>query len=135
MSDSPQPAVRPRSITTTFWCWVAAAVLTAAFGMLLATQTTKGTPLFVQLAGLLFVVVGLAQGFLAGRARNGRKRLASAGVGLAMASIVLLAMLLLFGASVLGIAIVAAIMILLITGSAMNQRPTSQQWYDSQAAV
>jgi NhaP-type Na+/H+ or K+/H+ antiporter len=135
MPDSQMPGARPRSITGAFWCWVAAAVLTAAFGMLLATQSGPGTALFVQLAGVLFIGVGLAQGYLAGRLRKGNKRLATAGVGLAMASIILLAFLLLFGASVLGIAIVAAIMILLITGSALNQRPSSQQWFDSQATV
>ncbi len=132
MPDSPVPASRPRTITAAFWCWVAAGVLTAAFGMLLATQSSPGTPLFVQLAGVLFVGVGLAQGYLAGRARKGQKRFARAGVGLAMASVILLAALLLFGASILGIAIVAAIMILLITGSALNQRATSQQWFDAQ---
>ncbi|MCW2511665.1 MAG: hypothetical protein JWR11_707 [Mycobacterium sp.] len=135
MPDSSAPVRRPRSITAAFWCWVAAAVLTAAFGMLLATQSAPGTALFIQLAGVLFVVVGLAQGYLAGQARKGKKRFGSAGVGLAMASIVLLAGLLLFGASVVGIALVAAIMILLITGSVMNQRPTSAQWYDGQVAA
>ncbi|MDT5339722.1 MAG: hypothetical protein QOD90_5227 [Mycobacterium sp.] len=134
--DSSVPeSSRPRTVTTAFWCWVVAAVLTAAFGMLLATQITAGTPLFIQLAGVLLVVVGLAQGYLAGRARKGLKRLASAGVGLAMASVVLLAALLLFGASVLGVVIVAAIMILLITGSAATLRPSSQRWYDSQASA
>lgn len=135
MPATPAPVDRPSSVVAAFWSWVVAAVLTAAFGMLLATQVTAGTPLFVQLAGVLLIVVGLAQGYLAGRALKGQKRFASAAVGLAMASIVLLALLLLFGASVLGIAIVAVIMILLITGSAMNQRPTSQQWYDGQATV
>ncbi len=52
-----------------------------------------------------------------------------------MASVVLLAALLLFGASVLGVAIVAAIMILLITGAAATLRPASQRWYDSQASA
>ncbi|TPG31485.1 hypothetical protein EAH80_23670 [Mycobacterium hodleri] len=110
-----------------------AAVLITAFGLLLATQRTPGTPLFVQLAGVLLVGVGLAQGFLAGWARKGKRRFANAGVGLAMASIVLLALLLLFGASVLGIAIVGLIMILLITGSALIRRASTQRWFDSQA--
>ncbi len=39
--------------------------------------------------------MGLAQGYLAGRARKGMKRFASAGVGLAMASVAFLAALLL----------------------------------------
>jgi hypothetical protein len=136
MPDSPAlESSRPRTVTTAFWCWVVAAVLTAAFGMLLATQITAGTPLFIQLAGVLLVVVGLAQGYLAGRARKGLKRFASAGAGLAMATVVLLAALLLFGASVLGVAIVAVIMILLITGTASTLRPSSQRWYDGRAAA
>lgn len=135
MSATPAPDARPRTLTAAFWCWVAAGVLTAALGLLLATQSGTGTALFIQLAGVLLVGVGVAQGYLAGRLRKGNRRLAAAGVGLAMATILLLAFLLLFGASVIGIAIVAVIMILLITGSAMNQRPASQQWYDGQVAA
>jgi hypothetical protein len=60
-------------------------------------------------------------------------RFARAAVGLALASVVVLALLLIMGvAAILGVIIVAVIMILLVTGSVMNQRPTSQQWYESQ---
>jgi hypothetical protein len=132
MPDSPVPVDRPRSVVVSFWCWVAAAVLTAAFGMLLASDTSPHVPLFIRLAGGLLVIVGLAQAFLARQARTGKVRLAMAGVGLAMATVAFLAVLLLFGASVIAIGIVAVIMILLITGSVYGRRPAALQWYEGQ---
>jgi hypothetical protein len=105
-------------------------VLTAAFGMLVASMSIA---VFFRMAGVILVVVGLAQGYLAGRARRGQIRFARAAVGLALASVVVLAVLLILGvAAILGVIIVAVIMILLVTGSVMNQRPASQQWYESQ---
>ncbi len=131
MPDSPVPASRPRTVTAAFWCWLVAAVLTAAFGMLIASVSAA---LFFQVAGVILILVGLAQGYLAGRARMGLKRFASAGVGLALASVAYFAVLLILGGvAVLGVLIVAVIMVLLITGSALSQRATSQQWFDSQA--
>jgi FtsH-binding integral membrane protein len=134
MPDSPVPDTRrPRTVTAAVWCWLVAAVLMAAFGMLIASVTTAP---FFQVAGLILVVVGLAQGYLAGRTRRGFKRFASAGVGLAMASVAFLGVLLVFGGiAVFGILIVAVIMVLLITGSALSQRATSQQWYDGRATA
>jgi hypothetical protein len=134
MPDSPvSDSSRPRTVTAAFWCWLVAAVLIAAFGMLIASVASA---LFFQVAGLILIIVGLAQGYLAGRARRGSKRFASAGVGLAMASVAFLAVLLVFGGiAVFGVLIVAVIMVLLITGSALSQRATSQQWYDSRATA
>jgi hypothetical protein len=107
---------------------VAAAVLTAAQGLWLLSQPV---PLFFLLTGGLLVVAGLAQGYLAGQARRGKKRFGSAAVGLALASVLIFILLILVGGG--GIVTLAVIMILLVTGSAMNQRDGSQQWYDSQA--
>ena len=59
----------------------------------------------------------------------------AAGIGLAMATVAFLALLLLFGASVVAIFIVAVIMVLLIVGAVMMQRPASQQWFESQGAA
>lgn len=132
MPDSPVPDAtrRPLTVIAGFWCWIAAAVLAAAFGMLISTFTTA---VVFQVAGLILVVVGLAQGYLAGRARKGSKRFASAAVGLAMAAVAYLGVLLVVaGVAPVGVLIVAVIMVLLITGSAMNQRPTAQQWYRAQ---
>jgi len=127
----PAPSNRPRIVDAAFWCWLAAAVLTAALGLLMATQASATTPLFFRLAGVLLVVVGLVQGYLAGRARKGQLRFASAGVGLAMSSVAFLAVLLLFGSSILGIAFVAAIMILMITGSVLIQGGSAQEWFEA----
>ncbi|MCV7421228.1 hypothetical protein H7K45_11815 [Mycobacterium yunnanensis] len=129
MSDSPPDATRPRTVTAAFWCWLVAAILAAAFGMLIGTFTTA---LVFQVAGLILVVAGLAQGYLAGRARRGSRRFANAAVGLSMASVAYLGVLIVVaGIAPFGVLIVAVIMVLFITGSAMNQRSTSQQWYES----
>lgn len=132
MPDTSAPdSSRPRTVTAAFWCWLVAAIVTAALGMMIASFTTA---LFFQVAGLILIVVGLAQGYLAGRARKGSKRFASAAVGLAMASVAYLGVLLVFGGLALfGVLIVAVIMVLCITGSALSQRAASQQWYDGQA--
>jgi hypothetical protein len=127
----PAPSNRPRIVDAAFWCWLVAAVLTAVLGLLMVTQATANTPLFFRLAGALLVVVGLAQGFLAGRARKRQLRFASAGVGLAMSSVAFLAVLLLFGSSILGIVFVAVIMILMITGSVLIQRGSAQEWFEA----
>jgi hypothetical protein len=128
----PTPTTRPRAVNVAFGCWVAADVLTAALGLLLITSPA---PTFIRAAGGLIIAVGLAHGFLAGRARRGYKRFAYAGVGLSLAAIAFLAVLLLFGASLVAILIVATIMILMITGSAMMQGKLAQAWFDSEAAI
>src|ERR1700710_3159354 len=110
----PTPTTRPRAVNVAFGCWVAGDVLTAALGLLLITSPA---PTFIRAAGGLIIAVALAHGFLAGRARKGYKRFAYAGVGLSLAAIAFLAVLLLFGASLVAILIVATIMILMITGS------------------
>jgi hypothetical protein len=109
---------------------VVGAILTAALGMLIASQDSA---LFIRGAGVILVVVGLAQAYLAGRTRKGQTRFASAGVGLAMASVAFLAVLILFGGKPLGALVVAVIMILLITGSVLIQRGSAQKWLESGA--
>jgi hypothetical protein len=125
----PTPLNRPRVVNVAFGCWVAADVLTAALGLLLITSPA---PVFIRSAGGLLIAVGLAHGFLAGRARSGSKRFEYAGVALSLASVALLAILLLFGASLIAIIIVATIMILTITGSAMMQGKPAQAWFDGE---
>ncbi len=130
---TPVPTGKPRSIAVAFWCWVVAAVLTAAFGMFLSTVTSVT---FFRVAGLILVAVALAQGYLAGRTNRGQQRFATAGVGLAMASVAVMAVLLLMGAAAfLGVLLIAGIMALLVTGSVFSQRPASQQWFDGQGSM
>jgi hypothetical protein len=127
----PVPSGRPRIVDVAFWCWLAAAALLVAFGMLMATQQSASIAPFFRIAGVLLAVVGLAHGYLAGRARKQNGRFASAGVGLAMATVALLTVLLLFGSSLLGILFVAVIMILMITGSVLMQRAPAQEWFEA----
>lgn len=130
--STPPPIGKPPTIAVAFWCWVVAAVLTASFGMLVATVSTAD---FFRVAGVLLVIVGLAQGYLAGRANRGQQRFALAGIGLAMASVAVLALLLIMGAAaILGVVLVAVIMILLVVGSVFSQSPASQQWFECQGA-
>lgn len=129
MSGTPvTPPIRPRAVNVAFWCWLAGDILTAAFGLLLITSPA---PIFIRAVGGLVVVIGVAHGFLTGRTRSGKKRFAYAGVALAMTTVVFMAVLLLFGASLIGILIVAVIMILMITGSSLIRGKTAQAWLDS----
>jgi hypothetical protein len=111
---------------------VAADILTAAFGLLMVSQSHA--PIFLRAVGALLVVVGVAHGFLAGRARRGNKRFAHAGVGLSLATVAFLAVLLvrILGAAILSVAFVAAIMALTIAGSAMMQGKPAQAWFDEE---
>lgn len=131
MSATPStPQSRPRVVNIAFGCWVAADVLMAALGLLLVTSPAVT---FIRAAGGLIIAVAVAHGFLAGRARRGEKRFAYAGVGLSLASVAFLAVLLLFGASLVAIIIIATIMALTITGSARMQGKPAQAWFDGQA--
>jgi hypothetical protein len=130
-ATSPTSQSRPRAVNVAFGCWVAADVLIAALGLLMISL---GSQAFFYGAGGLLVVVGVAHGFLAGRARGGDKRFANAAVGLSLATVPVLAVLLLLGAVQLaGALIVAAIMILTITGSRVVRGKAAQAWFDSRA--
>jgi len=132
MSATPvTPPSRPRAVNVAFRCWLVGDVLTAAFGLLLITSPA---PAFIRAVGGLTVAVGVAHGFLTGRTRQGQRRYAYAGVALAMTTVAFLAVLLLFGASLVGILIVAAIIILMIAGSALIRGKTAQGWLDDEAA-
>jgi hypothetical protein len=128
----PTPTTRPRAVNVAFGCWVAADILAAAMGLLMVASQGP-VPVFIRAVGGLLVVVGVAHGYLAGRTRRGAKRFAYAGVGLAMATVVFLAVTILFGAfQFLGILVIAVIMVLMITGSALIQGKTAQAWFDSE---
>lgn len=131
----PTSSGRPRIVNIAFWSWIAADVLLAAFGLLMATSSVPADQqVFIRSVGGLLVVVGVTHGFLVGRARQGNQRYAYAAVGLAMATVALLAVLLLFGASFVGILLVAVIMILMITGASLVRGKAIQAWFDSEAA-
>jgi hypothetical protein len=122
------PVQRPRIVNAAFWCWLAAAVLLAALGLLLALNQAN-VPVFLRGAGTLFAVAGLALGYLAGRTRTGHTRFRRAAVGLALILVVLLAMFILIGGG--GILWVLP-MILALVGAVLVMRPAAQEWFASQ---
>jgi hypothetical protein len=127
MTDNPAQASRPTTVSVAFYSWIVGAVLLTATGLLLLTWP----PAAYKLVGVLLPIIGLAIGYLAGRTRKRHAGFARAALALAMATVVFLALVLLFlplpvgVVGVLGLAVIA-----LITGSALNQRPASVQWYN-----
>jgi hypothetical protein len=121
---TPSPIDRPRVVNVGFWCWVIGAVLAAALGLFIISLSVL---LHGRVGGAILLIIGLALGYLAGRARNGRVRFAYAGVGLAMSSVIYLALLVLTGG--VGIISAAVVMILLIVGAVSITRPAAQEWF------
>jgi peptidoglycan/LPS O-acetylase OafA/YrhL len=122
------PLQRPRIVSAAFWCWLVAAVMLAALGLLLALNKAH-IPVFLRGAAALFVVAGLALGYLAGRTRTGHTRYRRAAVGLALALVVLLAMFILIGGG--GVLWVLP-MILTLVGAILAMRPSAQEWFPSE---
>lgn len=122
------PLQRPRIVSAAFWCWLVAAVMLAALGLLLALNKAQ-IAIFLRGAAALFVVAGLALGYLAGRTRTGHTRYRRAAVGLALALVVLLAMFILIGGG--GVLWVLP-MILTLVGAILVMRPSAQEWFPSE---
>jgi hypothetical protein len=111
-------------VAVAFWCWVAAAVTLVGLGLLMAMSRAH-VPTFYRGAGALFVVAGLALGYLAGRASGRHAALWRAAVGLALALVVLLAVFTLMTQGALWL----IPMILTMVGAALMLRPAAQGWY------
>ncbi len=122
------PSQRPRIVNAAFWCWLAAAFLLAALGLLLALNKAP-LPVFIRGAAALFAVAGLALGYLAGRTRTGHARYRRAAVALALALVVLLALFMLIGGG--GVLWVLP-MILALVGAILVMRPSAQEWFPSE---
>lgn len=121
--SAPVPA-RPRIVEAVFWLWLLAAISLVVLGMLMAL--TKGNlPVLFRGAGILFAVSGLALGYFAGRTRAGNTRMRRAGVGLALALVVLLALFTLMTGGVLWL----IPMILTMVGAVLVMRPSAQVWF------
>nr|WP_090341427.1 hypothetical protein [Mycolicibacterium malmesburyense]CRL71285.1 hypothetical protein CPGR_01919 [Mycolicibacterium malmesburyense] len=88
------PAPRNRVVTAAFWCWVAAAVLLMLGGLIAASVNL---PALFRGAGVLTVAAGVGMAFLAGRSRTADVRFRRAGVALALATVVFVALLSLLG--------------------------------------
>ena len=132
-ASSPAPSSRPRVVNVAFWCWLAAAALTAALGLV---QLTENAPPVFRVIGAVLLVVGLAQSFLSGRARQGDPRFARAATALAMATVVLIAIMLFrFGVGPLALILIAVIMALLIGGTFCITRTDAQAWLNRNGAT
>src|ERR1700676_5218173 len=87
----PATPPRPRTVNAAFWCWVLATMMLILFGLLLALSQSH-LPIFFRGAGVLFVLAGIALGYLAGRTRQGDRRFRRAAVAFALVLVVLLAL-------------------------------------------
>ena len=129
MSES--PLGRPTTVAGAFYCWVAAAVLVAALGLLFVSGQSGLAP---KLIGLILILVGLVLAFLADRARRGDIRFARAALGLSMSAVAFLGLLTLVLMWWFAVVAIVVIVLLLIGGAVLNQRRTSQRWYEEQSA-
>lgn len=135
MTDPSEPSIthgsdgRPRTVDAAYYCWLTGGSLTAATGLLMLTYPVSA----YKAVGVLALVAGLALGFLAGRARKRDPRFARAALALAMATVALLGLIIVFlpvPVGVLGVVVLA--FVALIAGSVLNQRAASLAWYDPQ---
>jgi hypothetical protein len=124
----PVPSSRPRIVDLAFWIWLVSSIMLVLFGLLLALSPSN-VPTFFRGAGVLFVLAGLALGYLAGRTRRGHAPFRRAAVGLALALVALLALFSLMSKGLIWL----LIMILTMVGAVLIMRPSAQDWFDSEA--
>jgi hypothetical protein len=117
------PEQRPRIVTVAVWCWLVAAVLLIALGLL--SVTASNVLFLVRGAGVLFIVAALALAFLAGRTARGDSRYRRATVALALTLVLLLALYTLLSQ---GIAWVVP-MVLVMVAAVLVMRPSAQAWF------
>ncbi len=115
------PAPRNRVVTAAFWCWVVASVMLMLGGLITASVNL---PALFRGAGILTVAAGAGMAFLAGRSRTGDVRFRRAGVALASAIVVFVALLALSG--VVHFVTVLAVLPL-IAGAVLISRPAADQ--------
>jgi peptidoglycan/LPS O-acetylase OafA/YrhL len=119
---------RPRIVDAAFAVWLGAATLLILFGLLLALSQSH-VPAFFRGAGILFVLAGMALGYLAGRTRRGDRRFRRAAVAFSLAMVVLLALFSVISRGLIWL----LIMILAMVGAVLLMRPGAQQWFDASA--
>lgn len=124
--SAPVP-VRPLIVEAVFWLWLVAAISLVVLGMLMALTRGNLPPVY-RGAGVLFAVAGLGLGYLAGRTRAGDAGMRRAGVGLALALVVLLALFTLMTGGVLWL----IPMILAMVGAVLVMRPAAQDWFHAE---
>jgi len=126
-AQPPAPSQRPRVVDIGYWTWVAGSALVVGAGLLLAS-TRSEIPLSLRGFGALFILGGLALGFLAGRSRNGHAGYRRAALGLAFGLIALLALL---GVATRGV-MWLLVMIVIAVGALLMTRPAARAWYEGQ---
>src|SRR6478672_10993445 len=92
-APSPSPLSRPRIVNVAFWCWLAAAILLIAGGLLTATVDLPGLPGVFRAIGVLSAVVGVAIALLAGKTRTRDPRFRRAALSLSLATVVVIALI------------------------------------------
>lgn len=120
----PVPSSRPRIVEVAFWIWLLSSISLVLLGLLIAL-TRGNLPTFFRGAGILFVLAGLALGYLAGRVRQRNAGFRRAAVGLALALVVLLALFALMTQGALWL----IPMILIMVGALLIMRPSAQEWF------
>jgi hypothetical protein len=143
MTSAQQP---PRSVTVAFWSWMAAAVLlifgglmavTAGYSRLLGSFPTasisedqiRSLTFLFRGVGVLFIIAGLAVGYLAGRTRKGDKRFRRATVVFSYALVLLLILCALLLGIVLPLPCLAGIAAIIAAVAAT--RDTASTWFDA----
>lgn len=141
---SAQP--RPRSVQVAFWAWLAAAILLVLAGLLLVSAQPESAHgqmqasvsedqmrvlvWFARGVGALYIVSGLAVGYLAGRTSRGDKRFRRAAVALSYAIVLLVAVFaLLF--QIYPMPVLLAMIALLVAAVAAT-RDSADAWFDGQ---
>ncbi|MDX1883448.1 hypothetical protein [Mycolicibacterium sp. 120270] len=124
--SAPVPA-RPRVVSAAFWCWEAAALLLLVGGLIAATVNL---PAIYRGAGALTALAGAGMAYLAGRMRTGDSRFKRAGLALALAIVVLVAL-----ASVIGVIHILTLIAVvpLIAGIILLTRPAATAFYEETA--
>jgi hypothetical protein len=124
---APQP--RPRVVTAAFWCWMVASLLLIVGG-LLAITAPVALPAVYRGAGVITALAGAGMAFLAGRSRGGDTRFRRAAVALSLTTVVLVALVAVFG--VVHMLTLLAV-IPLIAGTVLITRPAAASWADQES--
>lgn len=149
MTPFPPATPRPKAVDIAFWLLVAGAVLLVVNGLMAATlgfETARALAdpsvsdeqlhniiNFQRGAGIFSAVIGVALGFLAGKARKGDPRFKRAAVAFAVAITVLVIGVAVLAKAIFVVALVAVLPI--IAGAFMFTRPAVAAWFDEQAGL
>ncbi|BBY87190.1 hypothetical protein [Mycolicibacterium tokaiense] len=133
---------RPKAVDTAFWLLVAGAILLVINGLMATTLSFSASAtdprvanllVFQRGAGILFVVVGAALGFVSGKMRQGDPRFRRATIAFAATITVLVLGLAVLAKAVFVVALLAVVPI--IVGALALTRPPVVAWFIEQEAA